>query len=197
MHARRAVRQIEHVAAAEQRLGAVGVEDGARIDLGGHAERHAGREVGLDQSGDDIDRRPLRGQHQVNADGARHLRQARDGSFDVLPVEHHQVGQLVDDDDDVGQRTRVLVALRRRGWRCAIEEAVVLIDVAHALCGQHFQAALHLAYGVAQRVRGQLGFGDDGRVQVRHAFVIAQLQPLGIDQDQPHFAAASPCTGST
>ena len=49
MHARRAVRQVQHVAASQQRLGTVGVENGARIDLGGHAERHARREVRLDQ----------------------------------------------------------------------------------------------------------------------------------------------------
>ena len=104
MHARRSGGQVEHVAATQQRLGAVGVENGARIDFGRHAERHAGREVRLDQSGDDVDRRPLRRQHQVNADRARHLRQSRDRLFDVAAVEHHQVGQFVDDDDDVGKR---------------------------------------------------------------------------------------------
>ena len=87
-----------------RRFGAVGVEDGARVHLGGQAEADARRHVGLDQAGDDVDRGPLRGQHQVDADGARHLRQPRDRLFHVGAVEHHQVGQLVDDDDDVGQR---------------------------------------------------------------------------------------------
>ena len=124
MHARRSRRQVEHVAASQQRFGAIGVENGARVDLGRHAERNAGREVGLDQAGDDVDRRPLRRQHQVNADGARHLRQARDRFFDVARVEHHQVGQLVDDDDDVGQRpvfgifAEQAAACRRRRTAC-------------------------------------------------------------------------------
>jgi hypothetical protein len=104
MHARRARRQVKHVAASQQRFGAVGVENRARVDLGRHAERHARREVRLDQSGDDIDRRTLRSQHQVNAHRARHLRQARDRFFHVVAVEHHQVGQLVDDDDDLRNR---------------------------------------------------------------------------------------------
>ncbi len=41
-------RQEEHVAAAEQAFGAVGVDDGARVDLGGEAEADAGGHVGLD-----------------------------------------------------------------------------------------------------------------------------------------------------
>ena len=43
----------------------------------------------------------------VDAGGARHLGEALDGAFDVLAGDHHQVGHLVDDDDDVGQRLEV------------------------------------------------------------------------------------------
>ena len=109
-------RQIEHIAFAEQAFGAVGIDDGARVDLGGEAEAHAGGDVGLDEAGDDVDAGPLRGEHQVDADGAGHLGEAGDGLFDVGAVEHHQVGELVDDDDDVGQR--LLVLRLRRGTRC-------------------------------------------------------------------------------
>jgi hypothetical protein len=104
-------RQKEHIAAAQQRLRSVGVEDGARIDLGGQAEADAGGDVGLDEAGDDVHRGPLRGQDEMNADGAGHLRQAGDRLLDVRAVEHHQVGQFVDDDDDVGER---LSSSRRR-----------------------------------------------------------------------------------
>ena len=48
---------IEHVAAAEQVLGALLVEDGARVDLLRDAERDARREVRLDHAGDDVDAR--------------------------------------------------------------------------------------------------------------------------------------------
>ena len=48
-------REEEHVAAAEEGLGAVGVDDGAGVDLGGEAEAHAGGDVGLDEAGDDVD----------------------------------------------------------------------------------------------------------------------------------------------
>ena len=47
----------EHVALAEELLGALLAEDRAAVDLRGHLEGDAGREVGLDRAGDDVDRR--------------------------------------------------------------------------------------------------------------------------------------------
>ena len=78
MNAGRTRRQVEHISAPQQGFGAIGVENGARIYFGGHAERYARGEVRLDEAGDHIHRRTLRGQYQMNADGARHLRQPRD-----------------------------------------------------------------------------------------------------------------------
>ena len=46
---------IEHVALAEQLFGPLLAQDGAAVDLGGHLETDAGREIGLDGAGDDID----------------------------------------------------------------------------------------------------------------------------------------------
>ncbi len=66
---------IEHISLAQQILGPYSVEDDARIDSRSHGEGEAGREVGLDQAGDHVGRRPLRGHHQMDARGPRHLRQ--------------------------------------------------------------------------------------------------------------------------
>ena len=120
----------------------------------------------------------------MDADGAGHLREPGDGLFDVGAVEHHQVGQLVDDDDDVGQRLLIFSVVEERGHG-ALEELVVLVDVADAAGGQQLEAALHFADGVAQGVGGQLGLGDDGREEVRNAFVHAQLDALGIHENEP------------
>ena len=97
-------REIEHVAAAEQLLGAVAVEDRARVDLRRHAERDASRQIGLDEARDDVDRGALRGEDQVNPDGAGHLREAADRFLDLVARHHHQVRELVDDHDDERQR---------------------------------------------------------------------------------------------
>ena len=57
----------------------------------------------LIRPGHHVDRWALRGEHQVHARRAGHLRDAADVAFDVLGRGQHQVGQLVNDDDDVGQ----------------------------------------------------------------------------------------------
>ena len=66
----------------------------------------------LMRPGDDVDRRPLRREDQVDARGARLLRDARDQLLDLLAGDHHQVGELVDDDDD---ERHLLERLRRVG----------------------------------------------------------------------------------
>ncbi len=62
----------------------------------------------------------------VDAGGARHLREALHRAFDVLAGDHHQVGHLVDDDDDVGQRLEI--------------ELLLLVD---RLAGLLVEAGLH------------------------------------------------------
>ena len=98
------MRAEEHVALAEQALGAALVEDDARVGLRRHGEGDARRDVGLDQAGDDVDRRPLRGDHHVDAAAAAQLAEADDGVLHFGGRHHHEVGQLVDDDHDVRQR---------------------------------------------------------------------------------------------
>jgi len=45
----------------------------------------------------------LRRDHEMDPDGPRHLRQPADRLLDITGRHHHQVGQLVDDDDDERQ----------------------------------------------------------------------------------------------
>src|SRR5207302_4874824 len=101
---RRVQGQVEHVAAAEQLLGAHLVEDHPRVDAARHREGDAAGDVRLDQAGDDVRRRALGGDDQVDADGAGELGDAADEVLDLAGGDHHQVGELVDDDDDVRQR---------------------------------------------------------------------------------------------
>ena len=104
----------QHVARPEQRLGAVLVEDHARVGLRGDREGDPRGHVGLDHAGDHVDARGLRGEHEVDPDRARLLRQADDRVLDVGRRDHHQVGELVDHAEDVGQRR--LAALARARW---------------------------------------------------------------------------------
>src|SRR5215831_1337500 len=56
---------VEHVALAEQLLGALLAQDGAAVDFRSDLEGDAGREVRLDGAGDDVDRRTLRRQDDM------------------------------------------------------------------------------------------------------------------------------------
>ena len=96
----------QHVAVAQQAFGAHFIQHDAAVGAAGDLEGDPGRQVGLDQAGDDVDGRFLRGEDQVDADGATLLRQANNVLFDFLAGRHHQVGHFVGDDHDEGQVSR-------------------------------------------------------------------------------------------
>jgi hypothetical protein len=93
----------EQVAVADEAFGAVLIEDRPRVDLRRDLVGDAGREVGLDEAGDDVDGRALRGEDR---DGCRRRGPSVPGgrsALDLLAGRHHEVGEFVDDDDDVGE----------------------------------------------------------------------------------------------
>ena len=63
----------EHVSPAEELLGALLVEDDARVDGVVDRERHAVVDVGADEARDDVSGGALRGHDQVDARGAAEL----------------------------------------------------------------------------------------------------------------------------
>ena len=67
-------------------------------------ECDAARNVRLDEAGDDVRGRTLRRDDEVEADRSGELGDPADQILDLPRRDHHQVGELVDDDDDVGQR---------------------------------------------------------------------------------------------
>ncbi len=195
---------VEHVALTKQLLGALLAQDGPAVDLGRDLERDAGREVRLDRAGDDVDRGALGREHDVQAGGACHLRQALHRALDVLARDHHQVGHLVDDHDDIGQRrqvhrlllvdrlARVLVVPGVYGAAELLallirfgHAGVVAVDVAHAELRHLLVALFHLAHRPLQGDHGLLRVGHDRREQMGNAVIDGELEHLGIDHDQP------------
>src|SRR5439155_1693681 len=118
-----------------------------------HLERDPRGEVRLDEAGDHVDGRPLRRDDQVDAHRARDLGQAHQRGLHLAGRDHHEVGQLVHDDDPVGQAVR-----RRHGL-------VVALDRPDLLGLQELVALVHLAHNPAQARRRLLGVGDDRRKQ--------------------------------
>ena len=147
----------------------------------------------------------------MDAGGARHLREALHRAFDVLAGDHHQVGHLVDDDHDVGQRLElellllvdrlagflVVAGVHGAGERLALrlgfgDAHVVAVDVAHAELRHLLVALFHLAHRPLQRDDGLARVGDDRREQMRDAVIDGELEHLGIDHDQPALLRREP-----
>ncbi len=71
-------------------------------NLARHLERNTGRDVGLDKTGNDIHRRTLGRQNEVNTGGPRLLGDTGDQLFHLLADNHHHVGKFVHHHHDVG-----------------------------------------------------------------------------------------------
>ena len=112
----------------------------------------------------------------MDPDGTRLLGEPDHGVLHRLRRDHHQVGELVDHDEDV--RERRLAALA--------EGAIRLVDVAGAHRREALVAALHLREAVGEDGARLLRARDDGREQVRHRLEVAELDPLRVDEDQAH-----------
>ncbi len=169
-------RLIKHVSAAEQLLRAAGVEDDPAVDLRADSECDARRDVGLDKARDDVRRRALRGDDEVDADRAGELRDAADELLDLACRDHHEVGELVDDDDYIRQLARELL----RGF------VVVGGDVAHTFGREHLVAAVHFGHGPSQCGRGLVRLDEHRQGEVRQPVVVGELHSLGVDEQQTH-----------
>ena len=95
-HRRGGVRPgVEHIPHPEQRFRTALIENGTRVNFTRHGKGDTRRNVGLNQTGNDIHRRTLRRQHQVDPRRTRFLCQASDQLFHLLTDGHHQVGEFV------------------------------------------------------------------------------------------------------
>ena len=124
-------REEERVALPDELLGAGLVEHDAGVGERGGREGHPAGDVGLDQTGDHVNAGALGRQYQMNASGAGFLRQPRNQLFNFFTNHHHQIGQLVNHDDDVGQRLGQ-APVWQLGDLAAGDGGVVALDVAGA-----------------------------------------------------------------
>ena len=86
----------KHIATPDELIGAGAVENGLGIDHLAHAECYTAREVGFDQTCDDICRRTLGGNDHVHAHGTRLLGDTCYWLLDFLAGSHDKIGELVD-----------------------------------------------------------------------------------------------------
>ena len=81
-------REIKHIAVAQQTFRPDMIENRPGIDTAGNGEGDPAWNVGLDDTGNDIRRRPLRRDDQMNAGGTRQLRDPLDRKSTRLNSSH-------------------------------------------------------------------------------------------------------------
>ena len=162
----------EHVATSEELLRTGHVNDGAGVDGGRGSKRDTSRDVRLDETGDDVDGGPLRAEDEVDAGGAGQLRHAGDLLLHLDRRLEHEVGELVDDEDDVRDAVGAGVLL------------VVLADVPRARPGEKTVAAVHLPDHPEQGVQDLVRVGHDRGDEVRDVAERGEVDPLEVPDEE-------------
>ena len=178
--------QVEGIALAGERLGTVLVEDDPGVQLRGRGEGQARGHVGLDEAGDHLGDGSLGGQDQVDPGGTGQLGDALDGCLHVLGGGHHEIGELVDDDQEVGVGAQLPLGARQGLDLSGAHRLVEVVDVLEAEGGQVVVAGIHLPHHPLQGLGRLLRGGDDRGDEVRDALVDGQLHPLGVHQHHAH-----------
>ena len=123
----------------------------------------------------------------MNTRSAGLLGDPHDRLLHIARCRHHQVGQLVDDRDDVGIGLVLALTAERRRDLPRAHLGVEIIDVAHPAGLHVLVALLHLLDQPGQRGGSLLRRSDDRGDQMRNAFVRRQFHHLGVDEDHPDF----------
>ena len=147
-------RQEQHIAVAQQLFGAAAVQNGAGVDLAGNCKCNTAGDVGFDQAGDNVHAGALGCHNQVDTGRTGFLGNAADIIFHLFAGNHHQVGQLVNDNGDIRQVFQHIGVL--------LGQLVIALDIAHIVFGKQLIAALHLGHTGPQGTGGLARLGHNG-----------------------------------
>ena len=100
----------------------------------------------------------------MDARGTGQLGDADDGGLDVLAGDHHEVAELVDDDDEVGHGLGRVLHI---GELAVLDHLVVDLDVPRTGTLEDLKPAVHLGDGPLKGARRLPWLGHDGNVEVR------------------------------
>ncbi|CAB4870105.1 unannotated protein [freshwater metagenome] len=123
----------------------------------------------------------------MDSRSARELRDANNGVFDVTRCNHHEVGELVNHNEQIRVFTQNTFAARGNLGRALGDGSVVVIDVLEPERVQVVVAHVHLFDDPLQRLGRLFRVRDDGRDEVRDSLVRRELDALGVDKNHANF----------
>ena len=201
-------RQEQHVAVPQQGLGAVLIQDRPAVHLRGDSERDPAREVGFDEPGQHVHGGTLGGENQMDPDRPGFLGQHGQRRFHFGGHRHHQVGQLIHHDHDIGHHA-LGVLLRGRRLGCGglrlsgqvlqggpllnriperlpfVDLPVEVGDVAGAVGVEQLVAPVHLVHRPLEDPGGVIVVGDDLVTEMGQVVVHREFDHLRIHHQKP------------
>ena len=182
----------QHVALADELVGARGIQDRLGIHARLHAECDTRGEVGLDTARDNVHGWTLRSNHQVDADGTGELCQTGQRLLHLASCRHDQVAELIDNDHDI---RHISVTRHRRELACT-EFGIVFLDITHLRHLQQVVAVVHLHAQGVERAHHLFRVGDDGiavvgqrgQIVVLDGRIEREFHLLRIHQHELHLA---------
>ncbi len=183
------LREKQHVSFTEQFLSPAHVEDRPGIHLGRDSEGDPAGHVGLDDARDDVYRRTLGRNDQMDARSSCKLGQADDGSLHLTFGNHHEICELIDNDDQSGQNFKPGISPFLNRF---CHEGVKACQIADIRGREQVISLFHFRYCPVQCRGGFAGICDDRYHQMRDLFVNTQFDHLGVDQQQADLVRGCP-----
>ena len=165
--------RVQHIALTQKFFRADLIDDNAAVHFRSDHKRNAAGNVRLYKTGNNVDRRTLGRQYQMNTDGAAHCGKAGYRRFKLFPRSRHKVGKFVNNQYDVRK-------LFRRNF--ALDDAfIVTCNVAYTHAVEQRIAAFHFTQTILQSLKRFFRLGNNGRKQMGNIVIQFKLDDFRVD----------------
>ena len=183
--------QKQHIAVAQQFVSPIFIQYYTTIRLACDLKTQTCRQVTFDQTGDDINRRFLSCEDQVDPHCATFLCQSNDVLLNIFACRHHQVCHFIRDNHDEWQFFRYIsgrVGLidLQTPHDLISPQIIETVDMTNTHFGKQRVPLFHFFDGPRQNRFRLLHVGDHWMHQVGQTPVATQFDHFGVDHQHPH-----------
>ena len=118
---------------------------------------------------------------------ARELCNATDGFLHFIFRDHHEICELVNDNDQLWQRRRQLCRIHCAARRGSAYLFVVAAQIANPGISEFFIAVCHLGHRPVQSARRLFRIRDHWNQKMRNAVIDREFHDFRVNHDELHF----------